>query len=110
MPEDKTVWCQVAKVGDIEQDDLIDVEIDGNSYAIYWIDGGYFATDGKCSHECAPLVDGLVDGDVIECPKHNARFHIPTGKALRRPAKTDLQVYPVKVEGDRICIGFRQDA
>jgi 3-phenylpropionate/trans-cinnamate dioxygenase ferredoxin subunit len=107
MSEDKLVWRQVAKVGDIEQEDLIGVEIDGQSYAIYWIDSGYFATYGKCSHECAPLADGFVDGDVIECPKHNARFHIPTGKAVRRPANTDLTVYPVKVEGDNIYIGLR---
>ncbi len=107
MSQDNTVWHQVAKVGDIEQEDLIGVELNGKSYAIYWIDSGYYATDGQCSHECAPLANGFVDGDTIECPKHNARFHIPTGKAIRRPAKTNLTVYPVKVEEDVIYIGLQ---
>ena len=106
MTDNMITWHPVAKVGDIEKEDLIDVDVNGKCYAIYWIDSGYYATDGLCSHEAAPLADGLVDGDVIECPKHNARFHIPTGKALRRPAKTDLATYPIKLEGDQIYLGL----
>jgi len=57
-----------------------------------------------CTHEKARLSQGLVDGDVIECPRHNARFHIPSGKALRRPALIDIQVFPLRVEAGRVLI------
>ncbi len=106
MTEDNIIWHLVAKVGDIEQEDLISVELNGKTYAIYWIKSGYYATDGLCSHEYAPLANGLVDGDVIECPKHNARFNIPSGKAVRRPACKDLATYPIRVENEQIYIGL----
>jgi 3-phenylpropionate/trans-cinnamate dioxygenase ferredoxin subunit len=43
-------------------------------------------------------------GEVVECPKHNGRFNYKTGKALRRPAITNLPTYPVKVEAGTVYI------
>ncbi|MFZ4615507.1 MAG: Rieske 2Fe-2S domain-containing protein [Rectinemataceae bacterium] len=60
-----------------------------------------YATDGLCSHEGAHLCQGLVEVEAIECPKHNARFHIPSGKAIRRPAIRSLAVHAVKIEAKR---------
>lgn len=99
-------WHRVCNVDELEEEDVIGVEIDGKTYAVYFITSGYYATDGLCTHEQARLVDGFVSGDIIECPKHNARFHIPTGKALRRPACTGLDTYPVKKQGDELFIGL----
>jgi 3-phenylpropionate/trans-cinnamate dioxygenase ferredoxin subunit len=109
MVREDVIWHKVCQVGDIEGEDVIDVDIDGNTYAVYFTQGAYYATEGLCSHEQARLADGLVTGDTIECPKHNARFHIPTGKAIRRPARDDLRTYAVKVEGQDIFIGFSSD-
>ncbi|MCP4403782.1 MAG: non-heme iron oxygenase ferredoxin subunit [bacterium] len=102
-------WHKACQIDDIEEEDVIDVKIDGKTYALYFTLGNYYATDGLCSHEQACLADGLVTGDTIECPKHNARFHIPSGKATRRPARTDLTTYPVKVEEQAIFIGFTSE-
>jgi len=52
-----------------------------------------------CTHEKTLLCDGLVMGNVIECPKHNGQFDYHTGKALGAPVIVDLPIYPVKVEG-----------
>jgi 3-phenylpropionate/trans-cinnamate dioxygenase ferredoxin subunit len=48
--------------------------------------------------------------EMIECPKHSARFHIPSGKVKRVPAKDDLKTYPVKTEGGKLYIGLSQTA
>ena len=109
MVREDIVWQKVCQVDEIEEEDVIDVDIEGNTYAVYFTQGNYYATDGLCSHEQAHLADGLVTGDTIECPKHNARFHIPTGKALRRPAREDLRTYVVKVEGQEIFIGVSSE-
>jgi 3-phenylpropionate/trans-cinnamate dioxygenase ferredoxin subunit len=45
-----------------------------------------------------------VIGDIIECPLHQGRFHIPTGKAKSAPVCVDLVCYPVKVEGGQVFI------
>jgi len=44
---------------------------------------------------------GYFDGDVIECPVHQGRFDVRTGRVLGAPASTPLRTYAVKVvDGD----------
>jgi len=45
-----------------------------------------------------------IDGDEIECPLHQARFHLPTGEVRAAPATENIRTYPVKVTGDEIYI------
>jgi 3-phenylpropionate/trans-cinnamate dioxygenase ferredoxin subunit len=93
-------------IADLEAEDVIGVEINGTSYVVYRISSGYYATDGICTHEQTSLANGFVNGDRIECPKHNCRFHIPSGKAVRRPVRVDLKTYPVKSDRKVLFIGF----
>jgi 3-phenylpropionate/trans-cinnamate dioxygenase ferredoxin subunit len=50
------------------------------------------------------LTQGFVDGDTVECPLHEAVFHIPTGKCLKEPGGRDLKVYAVRLAGEEIQI------
>ena len=103
---DNINWHKVCPADEIEEEDLIDIEINGELYAVYRLKDGFYGTEGLCSHEGAPLAEGFVTGDTIECAKHNARFHIPSGKATRKPALRDLKTYPVKQEGNDLFIGL----
>jgi 3-phenylpropionate/trans-cinnamate dioxygenase ferredoxin component len=70
-----TQWIAACAAGDVDPEDVIPFEHGGRAYAIYRSpDDGYYATDGHCTHEQTLLCDGLVDGSVIECPKHNGRI------------------------------------
>lgn len=98
-------WIAACGVEDVGLEDVIRFDHGDRCVAIYrTADGRYFATDGLCTHEQAPLTDGLVTGTIIECPKHNGRFDFTTGKAKRRPACIDLKTYAVKVEGSTIFV------
>lgn len=99
-------WHRVGTVGEIQDEEMLTLVVDELHILVYDVEGTYYATDGLCTHEQAPLVDGYLDEDIIECPKHNARFHVCTGKALRRPAKENLNTYPVKVEASELFIGI----
>jgi 3-phenylpropionate/trans-cinnamate dioxygenase ferredoxin subunit len=101
----KPSWTAACGVDEIEAEDVMRFDHDGQCFAIYrTADDRFFATDGLCTHEQAPLTDGLVTGLTIECPKHNGRFDFTTGKAKRRPACIDLKTYPVKVEAGKVFL------
>jgi 3-phenylpropionate/trans-cinnamate dioxygenase ferredoxin subunit len=51
------------------------------------------------------LADGEVQDCVVICPRHGAKFDIPTGKALSAPAYIDVPTYHVRVIGNEIQIG-----
>lgn len=98
-------WVHACAADDIENDDLIRWDHAGQSYALYRTeDDDYFATDGLCSHEQVQLCNGLLMGHLVECPKHNGRFDIRTGQAVRAPATVALRIYPVKVDGDALFV------
>ncbi|MGR3616885.1 MAG: non-heme iron oxygenase ferredoxin subunit [Paracoccaceae bacterium] len=97
-------WIQACACADIDEEDLIRWDHAGKTYAIYNTDHGFFATDGMCTHEAQHLEDGLVTDDVIECPLHQARFNIRTGKVLSAPACEDLRTYPVRIEAGMVHV------
>jgi len=91
-------YVSVCSVDEIDDEDVRRFDHEGKSYAIYHVDGQFYATDGLCTHEHVHLCDGLVQGFIIECPKHNGRFDVRTGKAISAPARISLRTYPAKVE------------
>jgi len=97
-------WHLVCDADEIDEEDVLRFDHDGNTYAVYNTPKGYFATDGNCTHEEAHLADGLVIGDIIECPLHQVRFHIPSGAAKSPPVCVDLKTYAVKVEDGRVFL------
>jgi Na+-transporting NADH:ubiquinone oxidoreductase subunit F len=52
----------------------------------------YVLTDGSCTHGDASLAEGLLQGWTLECPRHNGRFDLRTGEAVRRPATRPINV------------------
>jgi 3-phenylpropionate/trans-cinnamate dioxygenase ferredoxin subunit len=98
-------WIEVCAMADIDAEDVIRVEHAGQSFAIYRSPQNTFhATDPLCTHERAELADGLVMGDIVECPKHNGRFNYKTGEATRVPARENLCIYPVRTEAGKVFI------
>jgi 3-phenylpropionate/trans-cinnamate dioxygenase ferredoxin subunit len=98
-------WTAACGTDEVEREDVLRFDHADRCVAIYrTADDRYFATAGLCTHEQAPLTDGLVTGCIIECPKHNGRFDFTTGKATRRPACIDLKTYAVKVEAGTVFV------
>ena len=98
-------WIAVCDLDDIDPEDVLRFDHDGRTFAVYRDPAGQpFATDGLCSHEQVHLCDGLVMGELIECPKHNGRFNYKTGAALRAPVCVNLATYPARISGGRIEI------
>jgi 3-phenylpropionate/trans-cinnamate dioxygenase ferredoxin subunit len=98
-------WIPACSTEDIETEDVIRYDHGSRTFCIYRSpEDEFFATDGMCTHERTCLADGLVMGDVIECPKHNGRFNYKTGKGLGAPITEDVKTYPVKVEDDTVFI------
>ena len=78
----------------------------GRDIALYGTEDGIHATDNICTHGHARLCDGFLEGHEIECPLHQGRFDVRTGKAMCAPLTEDLRSYPVKIEGGRVYLAI----
>ena len=95
---DNENWVTVASRPKLGDGDVLGVSVGEEQIALYNLGGEIYATSNVCTHAFALLSDGWLDGEVIECPLHAARFDVRTGKALCAPAETDIKVFEVKVE------------
>ena len=102
-------WIEVGASSALGAEDVIRVDHDRSTYAIYrTADGAVFATAGRCTHGGVHLAGGFVKGRLIECPKHNGRFDITDGSPQRAPACVALATYPVREAEGRIFLGCKR--
>lgn len=99
-------WIAAAELDAVPQDDVIGVEIGGRDIALYSVDGEIYASDNICTHGHARLCDGFLDGHEIECPLHQGKFDVRSGKALCAPLTEDIRTYPVKIEDGRVFLAL----
>ncbi|NKB59945.1 MAG: Rieske 2Fe-2S domain-containing protein [Alphaproteobacteria bacterium] len=97
-------WHQVANTTEINPDDPKKVTIDGEEIALFNVDGEIFATHNICTHAFASLADGFQEGAEVECPLHEGRFDVKSGKALCAPVSEDLKTYEVKIEDGAVFV------
>lgn len=102
--EEQGTWHRVAATGEVKENEPKQVKLGENLIGLFRVKGEVYAIDDVCSHEFACLSDGYQDGEMIECPLHQALFHIPTGEARSEPADENVRRYAVKVEGDDILV------
>lgn len=97
-------WVEVIEADFVTQGDVTAVNVGDKEVALYGVDGEIYATDNLCTHGAARMSDGFLEGNEIECPFHQGRFDVCTGKALCAPLIENLRVYPVRIENNRIFL------
>jgi 3-phenylpropionate/trans-cinnamate dioxygenase ferredoxin subunit len=95
-------WIKLAEQRDITDGNVLGLDVAGKKVALFCQGSEYFATSNVCTHQYALLSEGYFEDGCIECPLHQARFDIRTGRAECAPASVDLAVFPVKVEDGQV--------
>jgi 3-phenylpropionate/trans-cinnamate dioxygenase ferredoxin component len=105
----KENWHFVGLIANFEDEDVEQVKVGSLAIAVYRAKGQFYATQDLCTHERAFLSDGVVVDCIVECPFHQGRFDVRTGKAMGAPVIVPLKTYPVKVENERIYVVVSPD-
>jgi naphthalene 1,2-dioxygenase system ferredoxin subunit len=99
-------WMDVMALEDVFKGEVMAVNVQGKEIALYEVQGELYATDNLCTHGAARLSDGFLEGREIECPFHQGRFDVCTGKALCAPLTENIRVYPVRIENKRVFVNM----
>lgn len=100
----------VAYVKDWPEGQMRQVTVGETDILLARIDGNFYAVGAHCSHYGAPLAKGILNGDRVICPWHNACFSVTTGNQLEPPGLDGLPQYKVRVEGDAIIVQIPESA
>jgi 3-phenylpropionate/trans-cinnamate dioxygenase ferredoxin subunit len=106
-----TAYLQVAEVSEMPVGTLKKVVLQGKEVLLANVDGVISAVDSICPHLGGDLSLGTLEGPVLTCPRHKAKFDVTTGRSIAPPQVSpyspkilDLTAYPVKVENEKIAI------
>ena len=72
------------------------LEIGGRRLLLCNALGSLYAVEERCSHAAVSLADGRLEGTVLECPLHGARFDVRDGRVVSPPARRALRAFPVR--------------
>ena len=100
-------WLDVAGIDELGPGSRRAIDVDGVAIAVFNLGGEYFAIQDICPHDGGELANGNLEGEVIVCPRHGARFSIKTGTVLGPPAYEDVQTYQVRVLGGRVQVEMK---
>jgi 3-phenylpropionate/trans-cinnamate dioxygenase ferredoxin subunit len=106
ISEENLEYISIGPVGELQDGQRLFIDIDELQIVVFNISGNYYAIADVCSHDDGPVGEGNIEGFVIGCPRHGARFDIRTGKALSLPAFVDIPAYPVRIVNGDIEIGI----
>ena len=99
-----TVEAVVAKVGDLKDGEMREVEVGSGKALLVFSGGEYSAIGHKCSHYGAPLIKGSLCNNRVRCPWHGACFNVKTGDIEDFPGLDSVPQFGVRVDGDDIVV------
>lgn len=114
-------FVRVARLSDIPPGTIKGVKARGKEILLANIDGEAYAIGDRCTHLRYRLHNGELDGTIVTCPGHGARFDVTDGGVcgwVRHPAwykavmdatfpgflKRNVPSYPTRVEGDDVYV------
>jgi len=97
-------YVKIGETSDLSPGDCKSVEVEGQTMALFNVEGMFYAIHGTCTHVGGPLGEGTLDGEIVTCPWHGAQFNVTTGEVLRPPAGHDEKSFPVRIEGGDVLV------
>lgn len=94
----------MAKAADIPAGTVRHVRAGERWYALANVDGEFYAVDNNCPHNGGSLAKGRLVGREIECPLHQWRWDLKSGRGTWPESTWRVTRVPVKREGDELLL------
>ncbi len=107
MSQTETV---VAQFDELQNGEKRQVTVGETDILLIRRDDRVYVLGAYCTHNRAPLAQGVLHGDHIVCPWHNAYFNIETGDQEEPPGLDSLPCYPVRVENNQVIVTIPDSA
>jgi len=104
-------FVKVAEKSEIAPGKMKTFKVGGKDVVIANVMGSFYAIGGKCTHAGGDLSKGNLEGIIITCPRHHAKFDVTTGKVvshpkmgLLHPKAKDETTHQIKIENENIMV------
>lgn len=102
---------RICAVDDLVEGEGLRVTTVSPPIAVFLTESGEIhAVDDTCPHQDASLADGWVEDCWVECPLHESRFDLRSGRVDAPPAKKPIRVHVVSVDNGSVFVQLSTEA
>lgn len=97
-------WAKIADTQRIPRNKMQIFKVDGHEILVANVEGEFYAFENQCPHTGYSLYLGSLDGKVLTCGFHHAKFNVTTGKSLGVATRKPLKTFKVKTQASSILV------
>ncbi len=102
-------WVKVAEIDEVPVGAGRAFTIEGNTIAIFNVDGKLYAIDDSCPHQGSSLAMGQLEGCIVTCRSHGMKVNVTAGKE-RPGVGLDARSYPLEPRSDGLYVDLQEPA
>lgn len=99
-------YIRIANVEEVPKNGMKLVKVDALEVLLVNVDGRFYAFDNRCPHMGYPLFFGKLEGQILTCGFHYAKFDVKSGKPLNEITEKPLRKLRLKKSGSALVIDF----
>ncbi len=94
----------VAQFSELQDGEKLQVSVGETDVLLVRRGEQVYALGAYCTHNQAPLAQGVIHDDYLVCPWHNAYFSLATGDQQEPPGLDSLPKYSVKIVDNQVIV------
>lgn len=97
-------YFRVTETRDVPNNTMRVFKIGVREMLIVNVEDKFYAFENRCPHMGYPLYFGSLEGKVLTCGFHYAKFDVRTGKSLGLVTHSPLKTFKVKIQNSSIMV------
>ena len=97
-------YVKMAEAHEIPKDKMKVFKVEDHEILVVNVEGELHAFENRCPHMGYPLYFGRLEGKVLTCGFHYAKFDVTTGKSLGSVTDKPLKKLKIKIQNSLVQV------
>lgn len=97
-------YVKIAEIKDALKNQMQVFSVKGQEILLINLEGKFYAVDNRCPHMGYPLYFGRLEGAILRCGFHNAKFDVITGRSLNEITDKPLRIFKLKIHDSKMFV------
>ena len=97
-------YVKMAEAHEIPKNKMKVFKVEDHEILVVNVEGELYAFENRCPHMGYPLYFGRLEGKVLTCGFHHAKFDVTTGKSLGSVTDKPLKKFKIKIQNSLVQV------
>jgi nitrite reductase/ring-hydroxylating ferredoxin subunit len=97
-------YVKIAETRDIPKNSMQAFIVRELEILVVNVEGEFYAFENRCPHMGYPLFFGSLEGEVLTCGFHYARFNVKTGKSIGDVTHEPLRRFKIRIDDASVLV------